>query len=123
MTVVFPPRPPQIAANPDQLLMSLCTRWHALYNEWQRRLHHWYGDANHLHKIELQPLLERIAATPAETDQGFAAKLAIIVEDDLCCVVSSLCERMGTDCPGAMLIEPRELMSKGAPAKRGRPAR
>lgn len=118
MAVIFAQRH-AAEASPDWCLLAFCRRWRELYREWQRRLQYWYGDANHLYKTELRPLLERIAATPAETDEGFAAKLAIILEDDLCTAVASICERMGTDCPSRYL-DIRELMSKGAPKKRGR---
>ncbi len=119
MTVAFAPRP-RVAPKPDHHLLNLCDNWRELSDAWERRAYHWFGDANRLYRNDLQPLLEEIAATPAETDEGFAAKLAIIIEDDLCGVVSSICDRMGTDCPGAMLIERPELLSKGAPKKRGR---
>lgn len=119
MSVALASRPQVAAVNPDRLLLSLCTRWHVLYSEWQRRLRYWFGDANLLYKEELRPLLEQIAATPAETEDGFSAKLAIIIEDDLCSTVASICERMGTDCP-SMYLDWSGLMSKGAPKKRGR---
>lgn len=119
MSVALARRPQVAVDNPDRLLLSLITRWRALYSEWQRRLRYWFGDANNFYRDELRPLLEQIAATPAETEDGFAAKLAIILEDDLCSTVASICERMGTDCP-SMYLDWSDLMSKGAPKKRGR---
>lgn len=102
---------PATASNPDSCLLAYCRRWRELYREWQRRLRYWYGDANHLYKAELQPLLEHIAATPAETEEGFAAKLAVILEYDLPTTIWCMCEHQGTNHP--CLMRGEEPISKG----------
>jgi len=112
-------RPLSKPVEPDSALFAYCTYWRELNRQWQHRLQHWYGDANHFYRDKLRPLRDQIAATPAETEEGFAAKLAVILEDDLPSAIWSICEQQGTNYP--YLLRGEDPISKGAPAKRGRP--
>lgn len=108
MSVVFAPRP---IAHPDQALLGLCTRWHALYHRWEGKLRvcrYSFTSANEHYEAELRPLLEQIAGMPAQTDQGFEAKLCILLECDLCGVIAGICKLKRTECSSFMAADRAE---------------
>lgn len=88
---------------PDERLFRLVDRWGQCFKEWLRQLEgrsyrYTYGYANDYYVRTIMPLLNEIAATPAETEEGFNAKLRILIEEDICTVLWRACQVRGTEC-------------------------
>lgn len=102
---------------PAEKLPRLVDRWGECFKEWLHRLdgqyyRSSYAYANDYYRTTIVPLLQEIAATPAQTEAEFEAKLRILVEDDICTVLWHACQVRGSEYCRDITANQPEPMSK-----------